>query len=77
MEIHGVENMALAEAQAFGLKYIKTLRVKASKQWRLKQDIIEAPTSTEVSRILWQLELAGQGLGTVGSAWSKHYKQNA
>jgi hypothetical protein len=40
---------------------------------QLKLDIQNAPTSVEVSRIMWQVYLSGTGLGTIGSAWKKHY----
>jgi hypothetical protein len=40
---------------------------------QLKLDIQNAPTSVEVSRIMWQVYLSGSGLGTIGSAWKKHY----
>ena len=40
---------------------------------QLKLDIQNAPTSVEVSRIMWQVYLSGTGLGTIGSTWKKHY----
>lgn len=40
---------------------------------QLKLDIANAPSSVEVSRIMWQVYLSGSGLGTIGSSWKKHY----
>lgn len=74
MNIHGIENLPLEEAKQLGLEYLKKLRVKKLKMDRLIRDIKGAPTSQEVSRILWMLELAGEGLTTVGSKFKKDYK---
>jgi hypothetical protein len=41
---------------------------------RLRHDISKAPTPVEVSRIMWQVYLSGSGMGTIGSAWKKHYR---
>jgi len=40
---------------------------------RIKHDLHKARTPVEVSRIMYQVYLSGIGLGTVGSAWKKHY----
>ena len=77
MNIRGIENLPLAEAKELGLEYLKQLKVKRTKMFRLTKDINEAPNSAEVSRILWMLELAGSGDGVIGSAFKGHYKYNA
>ena len=77
MDIHGIENLPLEEAKGLGLEYLKQLKVKKTKMFRLTKDINEAPNSAEVSRILWMLELAGSGDGVIGSAFKGHYKYNA
>jgi hypothetical protein len=40
----------------------------------LERDIQKARSSAEVSRIMWQVYLSGNGLGTVGSQWKSFYK---
>lgn len=77
MNIRGIENLSLAEAKELGLEYLKQLKVKRTKMFRLTKDINESPNSAEVSRILWMLELAGSGDGVIGSAFKGHYKYNA
>jgi hypothetical protein len=41
---------------------------------RLEYDINSARNSAEVSRIMWQVYLSGNGLGTVGSSWKSFYR---
>ena len=41
---------------------------------RLEYDINSARNSAEVARIMWQVYLSGNGLGTVGSSWKSFYR---
>lgn len=75
--LRDIPSMSLQEAKEAGYAYVAQLRTKKVKSARLKRDIDAAPTSDEVCRILYMLELAGEGLTTVGSKWKEHYSKNA
>lgn len=75
--LRAVPNMNLEEAKQIGFNYVNTLKSKKVKADRLRRDIQNAPTSEEVCRILYMLELGGEGLTTVGSKWKNHYRNNA
>lgn len=69
-----LDKLPLAEAQAQAVTLIDVKKTKKIVLNRLESDISRAPNSAEVSRIMWQVYLSGNGLGTVGSSWKKHYK---
>jgi len=69
-----LDKLPLAEARAQAATLIDFKKTKKIVVNRLKYDINKAPNSVEVSRIMWQVYLSGNGLGTVGSTWKKHYK---
>jgi hypothetical protein len=75
--LRAVPNMNLVDAKQIGFDYVGTLKSKKVKVDRLRRDIENAPTSDEVCRILYMLELGGEGLTTVGSKWKEHYSKNA
>lgn len=71
-----LETMRLDEAKSHAVSIIeKMTKTKAAVVNRLMHDIEVAPTSSEVSRIMWQVYMSGTGFGTIGSAWKKHYSQ--
>lgn len=77
MDIQGIENMPLAEAKDTAKTMIETRKTRTINQKTAKaqiiRDIDDAPSSQEVSRIMWQQLLASEGLRTSGSAWKKKY----
>lgn len=75
--LRNIPSMPLNDAKQIAYDYIKGLKSKKVKSTRLQRDIDMAPTSDEVCRILYMLELGGEGLTTVGSKWKDHYRNNA
>ena len=65
----GIENLPLADARAKAVEIVSKL--KSAKKDKLLRDVQKAPTSAEVSRILWMMELAKSGLSSLDSSWSK------
>lgn len=72
--LRNIENMDLSLAIETSVTIIEHSKTKQSKKHALIYDIREAPTSREVSRIMWNAALAGQGLHTTNSRWQKAYK---
>lgn len=77
MDVQGIENMPLLEAKEAAKSMVESRPVKTINQKTAKaqviRDIDSAPTSQEVSRIMWQQLLASEGLRTSGSSWKKKY----
>lgn len=75
--LQSLDKLSLDEARATAQGLVKLMPRKSINQAtavdRIKSDIERAKNSTEVSRIMYQVYLSGTGLGTVGSAWKKHY----
>ena len=69
-----LDKLPLTEAQTQAVTLIDVKKTKKIVFTRLKSDISRALNSVEVSRIMWQVYLSGNGLGTVGSTWKKYYK---
>lgn len=72
--LQNLDKMTLSAAQEAAVTLIDARKTKKIVLNRLQHDISKAPTSAEVSRIMWQVYMSGTGLGTVGSAWKKHYR---
>lgn len=68
-----IETMETSAAKDHCKTIIDGTRTKATKKAALLRDIQAAPNSAELSRIMWNVLLAGEGLITVGSAWAKTY----
>lgn len=75
--LQSLDKLTLDEARAVAQGLVKLMPRKSINQAtavdRISKDIERAPSATEVSRIMYQVYLSGTGLGTVGSAWKKHY----
>jgi hypothetical protein len=75
--LSSLDKMDLNTAKKTALEMVKVMPRKSMSQStaanRVTHDILKAPTSIEVSRIMFQVYLSGAGLGTIGSAWKKHY----
>ena len=69
--------MALDQARETALGLVEKMPKKTINQStsvnRITHDLQKAKTPAEVARIMYQVYLSGVGLGTVGSAWKKHY----
>ena len=70
--LQNLDKMGLDQSRVEAVKMISP-KTKPRVLDRLKYDISKAPSSAEVSRIMWQVYMSGTGLGIVGSAWKKHY----
>ncbi len=68
-----IETMEHSVAKQACLDLIEASKTKAMKKAALLRDINAAPNAGELSRIMWNVLLAGEGLVTVGSAWIKTY----
>lgn len=77
MDIQGIENMNLSEAKSAAKSVVESRKPRTINQKTAKaqiiRDIENAPSSQEVSRIMWQQLLASEGLRTSGSTWKKKY----
>jgi hypothetical protein len=76
--IRKLERMPLEKARQIASNLIedwdpKKIQGKASKN-RIIYDLQKACTSADICGIMYRLQLAQEGLGTVGSAWQKHYR---
>lgn len=71
--LHNIETMEHSAAQTHCLAIIEKTHTKANKKAALIRDIQAAPNSKELSRIMWNVLLAGEGMITVGSQWAKNY----
>lgn len=71
--LQSLDKLPLEKAREVATSLIDVKKTKKIVRNRLEYDISVARTPAEVSRIMWQVYLSGTGLGTVGSAWKKHY----
>jgi hypothetical protein len=68
-----IETMSHAEARTICLDLIKSSKTKALKKMALIRDIESAPNPKELSRIMWNVLLAGEGMAISTSAWQAQY----
>ena len=71
--LQNIESMEHSEARTHCLNLIQKTNTKANKKAALIRDIQAAPNSKELSRIMWNVLLAGEGLITLNSAWAATY----
>jgi hypothetical protein len=75
--LQSLDKMALDQARETALGLVEKMPKKTINQStsvnRITHDLQKAKTPAEVARIMYQVYLSGVGLGTVGSAWKKHY----
>lgn len=69
-----LETLPLAEAKSKATEIMQSMKTKQVVVARLVSDISRAPTSREVSRIVWATYMSGTGFGLIDSSWKKHYK---
>lgn len=77
-QITDLDRKPLEEARQIAITLVEKRKVNTINQKTAKAQVIRdlqsAPTSAEVSRIMWQQYLASEGLRTSGSAWANKYK---
>ena len=76
--IRKLERMPLEKARQVAIELMdswdpKKIQGKASKN-RIIYDLQKACTSADICYIMYRLQLAQEGLGTVGSKWQQHYR---
>jgi hypothetical protein len=71
--LHSLDKLPLNESREVAVTLIDPKKTKNVVRNRLEYDISKAPSPAEVSRIMWQVYLSGNGLSTVGSKWKKTY----
>lgn len=75
--LSSIDKMDLPSAKKAAMEMVKLMPRKSMSQStsvnRITYDLQKANSSLEVSRIMFQVYLSGTGLGTIGSAWKKHY----
>lgn len=69
--LRNLEVMEITTAKSVSIDLIKSSKTKASKKQHLIKDISEAPDAREVSRIMWNTMLSGNGLSILDSKWQK------
>jgi hypothetical protein len=69
--LRSIEAMDHLQANEVCIDLIKNTKTKASKKQHLLLDIQKAESPKEMSRIMWNVMLSGEGLATLGSAWQK------
>ena len=73
-----IPRMSLEDAKVSALELLEDwqptkVQGKASKN-RTIYDIQKARTSNEICGIIYRVQMAKEGLGTVGSGWQQHYR---
>jgi len=75
--LQSLDKLTLDQARETALGLVDKMPKKSINQAtsvnRITHDLNKAKTPAEVARIMYQVYLSGVGLGTVGSAWKKHY----
>jgi hypothetical protein len=72
--LQGLDKMDLVAAKDTAVSLIDQKKTRKVVLDRLISDLSEAPSASEVSRIMWQVYLSGSGLGTIGSTWKKQFR---
>ena len=73
-KLQTLDKLPLTEAQETATSLIDRRKTRKVVAMGLERDIQKARSSAEVSRIMWQVYLSVNGLGTVGSQWKSFYK---
>lgn len=71
--LRDIEKMTHSAAKELCLELIQGSSTKATKKAALIRDINAAPNSRELSRIMWNVMLSGEGLAIADSLWQKTY----
>lgn len=71
--IQQIETMDHVSALIHCESIIEKTKTKPKKKAALLRDIKAAPNPKELSRIMWNVLLAGEGLATTNSKWQQMY----
>lgn len=71
--LRNLETMEHSEARTICLNLINKSKTRANRKAALIRDIEVAPSSKELSRIMWNVMLAGEGLPVSNSLWQQTY----
>jgi len=70
-----LDSLPLVEARAMALDMVNEQKIKTAKAAQKKKllvlDLERAPSSAEISRIMWMRQLAKDGLASTESTWAK------
>jgi hypothetical protein len=69
--LRGIEKMDHSEARSQCITLIEATSTRDKKKQALLRDIDKAPNSRELSRIMWNVMLAGEGLASITSNWGR------
>jgi len=72
--LRAIEGMNCEDARSQCVDLIQKTSTRETRKNALLRDIKSAPNSKELSRIMWNVMLAGEGLATTNSAWQRSYK---
>jgi hypothetical protein len=71
--LRSLETLDHIEARTISLELIRSSKTKAVKKMVLIRDLEAAPNSKEISRIMWNVLLAGEGLSISDSKWQAQF----
>lgn len=71
--LQGIDRMDLSEARITCKGIIEDTSTKEKKKAALLRDIDASPTSQDLSRMMWNVYLAGEGLYIGGSSWQNRF----
>lgn len=69
--LRDIESMDLSAARNTCVGIIEETSTKELRKQALIRDLKRAPTNKELSRIMWNVLLAGEGLSSATSNWMK------
>lgn len=71
--LRGLDKLPLEVARKQAIELVQSGTTRDNRKNHLVKDLSGAPTSAEVSRIMYNAYLSGSGMGSLNSAWSKAY----
>lgn len=71
--LRGLDTLPLEESKSRAIALLQDGSTRDNRKSHLIRDISKAPTSAEVSRIMYNAYLSGSGMGSFNSQWSQTY----
>ena len=75
--LRSLETLPHSNAQVQALELIESSSTKPDKKAHLKRDIQSTKTTKDVSRIMWNTLLSGDGNATLNSRWQQMHGHSA
>ena len=72
-KLQGIDKMDLSEARITCKGIIEDTETRDKKKSALLRDIDASPNSQDLSRMMWNVYLAGEGLYIDGSSWQRKF----